>query len=210
MTAATGLLYALFAGIVLAWPSDRARLLSDFSHGSLVSAAAALSGWVLSSLALAALPLLAAFGLMTLSPGLVMLWRWAGLATVFWLATAGQLAPSLAYRPLAANDNMAVTGVWRVVARSFVKGYSWQMAVLVAAIMPQFIESTAPAAPQILFAAAVFAALTLLSAAFYGLFPARSHAFLNLIPERRKALKTALTGQHQHGQTRISYRRKAA
>ncbi len=210
MTAATAVMLSLFALLVLAWPGERARQLTAFSRADLASAGAALFGWILSSLALAALPLAAAFGLLILSPGMVILWRWAGLAVLFWLATAGALAPSLAYRPLAANDNLPVRGVFRVVRETALRGFDAKIGLLVAAVLPQFIDTDRGPLPQLIIAAAIFAGISLLSAAFFALLPARAHAFLNLIPERRKALKSSMGALHQHGQTRISYRRKAA
>ncbi|MBB4063534.1 hypothetical protein [Gellertiella hungarica] len=210
MTAATGLMLSLFALLVLGWPSERARQLTEFARTDLGTAAAALFGWIASSIALAALPLAAAFGIMNVSPGLIILWRWGGLAVLFWLATAGALAPSLAYRPMAANDNLPVRGALRIAVESAFRGYDWKTALLVAAVVPQFIDPDRAIMPQFLIAGAVFTGVTLLSAVFFGLFPARAHAFLNLLPARRKALKTSMGALHQHGQTRISYRRKAA
>lgn len=210
MTATTAVMLSLFAVLVLAWPGERARQLTAFSRGDVSSAAAALFGWVLSSLTLAALPLAAAFGLLTVSPGMVILWRWAGLAVLFWLATAGALAPSLAYRPLAANDNLPVRGALRVARETALRGFDAKVALMVAAVLPQFIDTDRGPLPQLLIAGAVFAGVTLLAAVFFALFPTRAHAFLNLIPERRKALKSSMGALHQHGQTRISYRRKAA
>lgn len=210
MSAATAVMLSLFALLVTGWPGERARQLTAFSRGDLASASAALAGWVLSSLALVGLPLAAAFGFLSLSPGLLILWRWAGLAVLFWLATAGALAPSLAYRPLAANDNYPVRGALRVARIAALRGFDWKIALLVAAVLPQFIDADRGPVPQLVIAGAIFAAASLLAAAFFGLLPARAHAFLNLIPERRKALKSSMGALHQHGQTRISYRRKAA
>lgn len=210
MTAATAVMLSLFALLVLAWPGERARQLTAFGRGDLVSATAAIAGWILSSLAIAALPLLTAFGLLNLSPGMVILWRWAGLAVLFWLATAGALSPSIAYRPLAANDNFPVKGAFRVIRETALRSFDGKVALLVAAVLPQFIDSDGGPLPQLLIAGAIFAGITLVSAAFFALLPARAHAFLNLIPERRKALKSSMGSLHQHGQTRISYRRKAA
>lgn len=210
MTATTAVMLSLFAILVLAWPGERARQLTAFSRGDFTSAASALFGWVVSSLIMAALPLGIAFGLLSHSPGIVILWRWAGLAVLFWLATAGALAPTLAYRPLAANDNLPVRGALKVVRETALRSFDVKVALMVAAILPQFIDTDRGPLPQLVIAGAIFTGVTLLAAAFFGLFPGRAHAFLNLIPERRKALKSSMGALHQHGQTRISYRRKAA
>ena len=210
MTAATAVMFTLFAVLVVGWPGERARQLTSYSRGDLLSAAAALIGWILSTLALAGLPLAVAFGLLHVSPGMLVFWRWAGLAVLFWLATAGALAPSLAYHPLAANDNLPVRGTLKVVRETAIRSFDMKIALLVAAILPQFIDTERGPLPQIFIAGSIFAAGTLLAAAFFGLLPTRAHAFLNLIPERRKALKSSMGALHQHGQTRISYRRKAA
>lgn len=210
MTAATAVMLSLFALVVLAWPGERARQLTAFGRGDIASATAALAGWIVSSLAIAALPLIAAFGLLDASPGVVVLWRWAGLAILFWLATAGALAPSIAYRPLAANDNFPVRGAFRVIRETAIRSFDGKTALLVAAVLPQFIDADRGPLPQLVIAGAIFTGITLVAAAFFALLPARAHAFLNLIPERRKALKSSMGALHQHGQTRISYRRKAA
>lgn len=210
MTAGMGLLYSLFASLLLVWPSERARRLVDFGPAHLGSATAALVGWTLSSLALIVVPLAAAFAVMTFYPDALVAWRWAGIGVMFWLATAGKLAPSVAYRPYAANDNQPVKGIFRVALDTALQGYSWRLGLIMASVLPQFLDSDRAPLPQILFAVLLFAGLTLLAAAFYGLFPKKAHAFLNVIPERRKAMKTGLNGYRQHGQTRISYRRKAA
>nr|WP_316655021.1 hypothetical protein [uncultured Gellertiella sp.] len=210
MTTGMGIFFALFACLVLAWPSDRARRLSDFGLGGPFAIAAALVGWVLSSLALMALPLLAAWLVMKLVPDGLFVWRWAGIAVLFWLATSGKLTPALAYRPMAANDNAAVKGFLRTILHMTVQGYNVRLALVVAALAPQFLDSDAAAEPQILFAGLLFSAFSLLSATYFGLFPLNAHRFLNVLPARRKALKTGMNAFHQHGQTRISYRRQAA
>jgi threonine/homoserine/homoserine lactone efflux protein len=205
-----GIVYALFASLLLAWPSERARRLTDFGQGGLSAAAAALAGWILSGMAVLLPPLAAAYLALHLAPDFVEVWSWIGIAALFWLASTGKLAPSLAFRPFAANDNAPVRGNLRILSNLAARGYSWRIALVMASLMPQFLDTERPAEPQILFALLIYMAVMLLSAAFYGLFPQRAHLLLNLIPERRKALKSGLNGYRQHGQTRISYRRIAA
>ena len=210
MSAGMGILYALFACLLLAWPTERARRLTDFGQGSLPAASAALIGWIVSGLAVLLPPLAAGFIGLTFAPEIVEIWRWIGIGALFWLTSSGKLVPSLAYRPYAANDNQPVKGNLRIIANLSARGYSWRMGLIMASLLPQFLDHTRPALQQILFAALIYLGITLLSAAFYGLFPRRAHALLNLLPERRKALKSGLNGYRQHGQTRISYRRIAA
>lgn len=210
MSAGMGILYALFTCLLLAWPTERARRLTDFGQGSLPAASAALVGWILSGLAVLLPPLAVGFLGLTLAPELIDIWRWLGIGALFWLTSSGKLVPSLAYRPYAANDNQPVKGNIRIIANLSARGYSWRMALIMASLLPQFLDHGRPALSQILFAALIYLGITLLSAAFYGLFPRRAHAVLNLLPERRKALKSGLNGYRQHGQTRISYRRIAA
>lgn len=210
MAAGMGILYAAFACLLLAWPTERARRLADFGQGSLPAAAAALIGWVASGLAVLLPPLGAGFLGLSFAPELIEVWRWVGIAALFWLASSGKLVPSLAYRPYAANDNAPVRGSIRIIGNLAARGYSWRMALVMASLMPQFLDVRKEATAQIIFAALVYCGVMLLSAALYGLFPRRAHALLNLIPERRKALKSGLNGFRHHGQTRVSYRRIAA
>lgn len=210
MSAGMGILFSLFASLVLAWPSGRARRLTDFGTARTGTVVAALAGWVFSGLLLILPPLAAAYLLMRFYPEGLMIWRWVGLGALFWLATSGKLTPSVPFRPSAANDNSPVRGLYRTMRSMVIKGYSFRLALVVAAPLPQFFDEGRAAEPQILFAALLFSGLLLLAAAYYALFPHHANAFLNVIPERRKALKTGLNAYRQHGQTRISYRRKAA
>lgn len=210
MSAGLGLVYLLFACILLAWPTERARRLTDFGQASLTASAAAVLGWVVSGLCVLLPPLVLGFTVLTFLPEALEIWRWVGIAALFWLTSSGKLVPSLAYRPFAANDNASVKGGIRIVANLSLCGYSWRMASIMASLLPQFLSDGRPIDAQILFIALVYAGVLLFSAAFYGLFPRRAHTLLNLIPERRKALKSGLNAHRRHGQTRISYRRIAA
>lgn len=210
MSAGMGILYMLFACLLLAWPTERARRLTDFGHGSIAAAAAALVGWMVSGVCVLLPPLMLGLAALTSAPEALEIWRWAGIAALFWLTTSGKLVPSLSYRPVAANDNAPVKGNMRIVANLSARGYSWRMASIMASLLPQFLSGGRPIDAQILFIAFIYMGMLLLSAAFYGLFPRRAHALLNLIPKRRKALKSRLNAYRRHGQTRISYRRIAA
>lgn len=210
MSAGMGLMFFLFAGLLFGWPSERARRLAALRAGRYSVAFAAVLGWVLSGLAIAAPPLAVAYGLMIYFPIGLLVWRWAGVIALFWLATAGALSPSFAYRPYAANDNHPRGGLHACFAAMSLKGYSWRLGLMVAALLPQFFDAEFAPEPQILFASGIFTALTLAAAAFYGLFPERAHEIMNALPERHKALKTGFASLHQHGQTRVHYGRKAA
>lgn len=194
MPHSTLILFAVVAAALLVVPGRSKRMVLSYAlaHGR-KSVFATGTGVAFGTAVSVAATLAVSWLLISLSALTFSIFQWIGL---FWLMLFGlglARAPA-GIEPVADNDNLPEEKPLRVIAHCFEsESRDPRSALLVAALLPQFLTPAAPFLPQATALGATFVALSALSCLVYALFPERIRKIVRKHAVRRTANRSGGT-----------------